>query len=199
MTEQEFIKNVSEKIAYYRKSIGLTQGELASKLNYSDKSVSKWERAEGLPDAYVLNQLAEFFGVTLDELTSDRVPTAIGKKKKKRAYITVLSVGICWLSAGLIFFILQMIPFDIPKTWLIFVYALIPSFIVLTVFSCIWYKLIHRAISISGIIWSVFLSLVLTFYGISFFDGSKMIYFLIPCAVFQILVILWFIMKHKTK
>ena len=199
MTEQEFRELVAEKIAYYRKSEGITQSELAELLNYSDKSVSKWERGEGIPDAYVLYQLAEHFGISVNDLTTPSKPVAIGKRKNRKNFITVLSVGICWLSAGMIFFLLQMLPWDIPKTWLIFIYALIPTFIVLTVFSCIWYKLIHRALSVSGIIWSVFLSLVLTFYGVHFIDGSKMLYFLIPCGVFQAMVIIWFIMRHKTK
>ena len=199
MTEQEFREIVAEKISYYRNSEGITQAQLAELLNYSDKSVSKWERAEGIPDAFVLYQLAEHFGISINDLTSDSKPVAIGKNIKKRHFITALSVGICWLSAGLIFFLLQIVPFNIPKIWLVFIYALIPTFIVLTVFSCIWYKLIQRAISISGIIWSVFLSFFLTFYSVSFIKGSNFIYFLIPCAVFQVMVIIWFAMKYRTK
>lgn len=199
MTEQEFLRAVAEKLTFYRKDKGVTQSELASMLNYSDKSVSKWERGEGLPDAYVLYRLAEYYGISVNDLISDDAPKAVGKKKKKRIYITALSVGICWLSAAVIFFILQLLPWRIPEAWLIFVYAFIPSFIVLTVFSCIWYKLIHRAVSISGIIWSVFASLLLTFYNFNFFTMSKTLYFLIPCAVFQLLVIIWFVMRHKTK
>ena len=42
-----------------RTEAGLTQAELASMINYSDKSVSKWERGEAVPDAYVLKQMAE--------------------------------------------------------------------------------------------------------------------------------------------
>ena len=199
MTEQEFRLLVADKIAYYRNSLGITQVQLAEHLNYSDKSVSKWERGEGMPDAFVLKELADYFGISVDDLVSDRRPVAIGNKKKRKNFIVTLSVFICWLSAGVIFFILQMLPWNIPKTWLVFVYALIPSFIVLTVFSCIWYKLIHRALSVSGIIWSVFLSLLLTFYNITLFDGKNIIYFLIPCAVFQAMVIIWFIMRHKTR
>ena len=41
---------IADNIAYYRKKMALTQLELAEKLNYSDKSISKWERAEGVPD-----------------------------------------------------------------------------------------------------------------------------------------------------
>ena len=46
----------------------MTQAQLAELLNYSDKSVSKWERAEAVPDAYVLKHMSEIFGVTVDYL-----------------------------------------------------------------------------------------------------------------------------------
>jgi len=49
---------------------GMTQAELGAKLNYSDKSVSKWERGDAIPDAWVLTKLSELFGVTVDYLLS---------------------------------------------------------------------------------------------------------------------------------
>ena len=61
---------VAKNIAAYRKRAGLTQSELAEKLCYSDKSVSKWERAEGMPDTETLVAMAEIFGVTINELIS---------------------------------------------------------------------------------------------------------------------------------
>ena len=61
---------VAKNIAAYRKRAGLTQSELAEKLCYSDKSVSKWERAEGMPDTETLVAMAKIFGVTINELIS---------------------------------------------------------------------------------------------------------------------------------
>ena len=49
-----------------RKQMKLTQIELAEKINYSDKAVSKWERGESIPDVSVLLSLASLFGVTID-------------------------------------------------------------------------------------------------------------------------------------
>jgi len=60
----------ASNIIKYRTAKGMTQAELGAALNYSDKSVSKWERGEAIPDAYVLLQLAEMFGVTVDALLS---------------------------------------------------------------------------------------------------------------------------------
>ena len=65
----EDIKSVIAKnITQLRQAAGMTQSELGEKLNYSDKSVSKWERAESIPDVAVLKQLADLFGVKLDDL-----------------------------------------------------------------------------------------------------------------------------------
>ena len=59
----EYAEGINERIAQnlirYRKAANLTQAELAEKINYSDKSVSKWESGNGVPDVYVLLKLAE--------------------------------------------------------------------------------------------------------------------------------------------
>ena len=48
-----------------RTAAGMTQAELGEQLNYSDKSISKWERGEAIPDAAVLKRMSEIFGVTV--------------------------------------------------------------------------------------------------------------------------------------
>lgn len=61
-------KAMGEFIAALRKANGLTQKQLAEKLNVSDKSVSRWERGDGAPDLALIPVIAEVFGVTCDEL-----------------------------------------------------------------------------------------------------------------------------------
>lgn len=60
---------VGENLTELRKNKKLTQFELAEQLNYSDKSISKWENGDNLPDLETLNELCNFYGVTLDYLT----------------------------------------------------------------------------------------------------------------------------------
>ena len=55
-------KNLSE----LRRKNKLTQLEVAEKLNYSDKAVSKWEQGESLPGIEVLYKLAKLYGVSMD-------------------------------------------------------------------------------------------------------------------------------------
>lgn len=61
-------KTIGGFIAALRRANGLTQRELAEKLNVSDKAVSRWERDESAPDLTLIPVIAEIFGVTSDEL-----------------------------------------------------------------------------------------------------------------------------------
>ena len=64
----------AQNLIKYRKAMNLTQAELAEKLNYSDKAVSKWERAESVPDIYTIKSIADFFGSKVDVLISEPKP-----------------------------------------------------------------------------------------------------------------------------
>lgn len=61
-------KTIGSFIAALRKANGMTQKDLAERLNVSDKTVSRWERNDGAPDLSAIPVLAEIFGVTCDEL-----------------------------------------------------------------------------------------------------------------------------------
>ena len=78
---------LAKNLAYYRKASGLTQLELAEKFNYSDKSVSKWERGEGFPDVFVLKSLADFYGITIDDFYSEEHKAVTVSQSQKRKHI----------------------------------------------------------------------------------------------------------------
>ena len=107
-------KTIGSFIAALRKANGLTQKELAEKLNVSDKAVSRWERDECYPDLTTIPALAEIFGVSCDELlnggrinSEERQPRQEQKTAKQidflinrvRASFAVHSAGIYALSA----------------------------------------------------------------------------------------------------
>lgn len=107
-------KTIGSFIAALRKANGLTQKELAEKLNVSDKAVSRWERDECYPDLTMIPALAEIFGVSCDELlnggrinSEERQPRQEQKTAKQidflinrvRASFAVHSAGIYALSA----------------------------------------------------------------------------------------------------
>ena len=59
---------LGNKIAYYRKSMNITQDALAQQLGVTNQAVSKWESDQCCPDVMLLPKLADIFGITLDEL-----------------------------------------------------------------------------------------------------------------------------------
>lgn len=93
----EDLKNVlAENLIKYRKAANLTQAELAEKINYSDKAVSKWERAAGMPDVDVLKQIADLFGVTVDDmLTKSDKPARVKRKINLLTRTNVTIVPCC--------------------------------------------------------------------------------------------------------
>ncbi len=82
MTEQELRETVAKNLIAYRKLNKLTQLELAEKINYSDKSVSKWERGDGLPDLYVLKLIADLYDISVNDLISQKKPKKYRSSRK---------------------------------------------------------------------------------------------------------------------
>ena len=127
----------ASNIIKLRTQAGMTQLELAEKLNYSDKSVSKWERAESMPDAYVLKRMSEIFGVSVDYLLSahdEWKPAAPEQTISSRVVTTIAIVGI-WTAALLAFIVCWLMG---HLVWLIFAYAVPVSLITLLVLHSIW-------------------------------------------------------------
>lgn len=76
-------------MAALRKANGLTQKDLAEKLNVSDKTISRWERDEGAPDLSAIPVIAEIFGITCDELLrGERKPVAEGVERQEEKEAT---------------------------------------------------------------------------------------------------------------
>lgn len=61
-------KSIGEMISSLRKEKGMTQNDLAEKMNVTDKAVSKWERNLSCPDVNSIPKLAEILGTTVEEL-----------------------------------------------------------------------------------------------------------------------------------
>ena len=136
MEDLKFI--TAANIISLRTKAGMTQAQLAELLNYSDKSVSKWERAEAVPDAYVLKHMSEIFGVSVDYLLSshnDWEPISQKQKRRYRSEIIVLisMVGI-WTLAFFIFIIGWILG---HLFWMVFIYAIPISLITLLVFNSV--------------------------------------------------------------
>lgn len=191
-------KNISE----YRKIANLSQIELAEKLNYSDKAISKWERGESLPDVIVLKQIADFFGITLNDLVStQKKPNAKASLKKflgNKILITLLSVGLVWLVATIVFVLFRILHILPAHAWLSFIYALPASFIICIVFTATFFGKqkntpLLLAIFESLLVWTIVLSLCLSLN----FDGIWLL--LIIAVPMQALIVMWNILSNKRR
>ena len=188
INENEFKLIVAKNLANFRKANGLTQLELAEKLNYSDKAISKWERGESLPDVYMLQLIADMFGITLNDLVSENTETVKHTGKFNKGVVMALSIGLTWLVAVVIFVLLSIA--NINMAWLAFIYALPVSLIVSIVFSNIFRYRTILFFSVSGLFYSIPLSICSTANWEH--NIASLFYIAIPL---QILTILWFFRK----
>lgn len=190
MEAEKLRQTIAERIAYYRKRIGLTQLELAERINYSDKSVSKWERGDGVPDIYILVQLAELFGVKVSDLVSADVPPPAPCRgaKRKHLLIAILAVGIVWLVASIVFLSLYMLSLT-DRPWLVWLYGIPASAIVLVVFTALWGRKLLQFLAIALLLWGVALCIAITVV----FSGIWLVY--VIAAVLQVLEIFWFLLR----
>lgn len=195
MTEEQLRSNIAKNISELRKASEITQAELAEKLNYSDKSISKWERGDGVPDVVVLQKIADLFGVTLNDIVSDEKPKLPRKKPylTNRIVIPLLSVGVVFLVASIAFFVLRLLDVWSEMSWILFVYAVPVSLVVMLIFSELWWNLLARLLTFSGLIWSVFISVRLTF------PVDDMNFIFIIAAILQVITALWFVIRFRSK
>ena len=191
INENEFKQIVARNITKFRKANGLTQLELAIKLNYSDKAVSKWERGESLPDVYMLQVIASMFGITLNDLVSERTDTIKPKSRFNRGVVLALSIGLTWLIAVATFVFLNI--FNIEKAWLLFIYAIPVSLIISIIFSNIWKYKWLLFFSISGLYYTIPLSICIT---LNWVNNIALLF--IIAAPLQLLTILWFFRKRRS-
>lgn len=161
MTSIDIKKNFSQNLINLRKAKGLTQLELAEKLNYSDKAVSKWEVGSVLPDIETMQSIAEFFGVTVNDLIYARKKNVLREFYKTHLFMTLLVSVSIWFVATIIFFVLDSAT-SLNRTWLTFIYTIPINAIVLIVFSSLWFKKIFIFISSSICFWSIITAIYVT-------------------------------------
>ena len=194
---------IGANIAAYRKSSGLTQAGLAERLNYSDKAVSKWERGESVPDVMTLVQLAEQFGITVNDLLvdpnelpeqTDAVSQAMGKvvektlkRKANKSIILGLSSILVWFVALLVYVILSSV--GVPNSWISFIYAIPVDAIVLLSLRSAWHDYRRNQGLISLIMWGCILSVYMTLFLMGHFNVWKLFLLGIPG---QAAILLWF-------
>lgn len=191
LDELELHKRIAINIAYYRRLSGLTQSELAERINYSDKSVSKWEHAAGAPSIHVLAMLAELFGVSVNDLISENapLPSPDPKLREKRRVVTLMQlIAAVWLAATAVFSCLVIFAPSANHPWMAFVVAVPASCVAGVVVSARWWGHLAQLLSVSALTWT---TAACAF--ILLLDNSFAFLIFTVCAAGQVLVLLWYI------
>ncbi len=200
MEEDRLAEIIGKNLTRLRKMANLTQMELAEKLQYSDKSISKWEQGNGIPDVRILLRLADLFHVTVDDLVREQRAEVIPKPARglRRLIITFCSVGLCWLVAVVSFVLMGLFAPEGTASWLAFVYAVPVSAVVVLVFSCIWRWKFVRILSLSLLIWTALACVFLTAFVIAGEVGNLWLIFLIglPLQGLALFFFVWWKRAH---
>ena len=154
---------VGKNIVALRQMNGITQLELAEKLNYSDKAVSKWERGESTPDISVLVEIADMFGVSVDYLVKEKhekednsvANLRLSHTDYKHQVITAVSISLVWFIDIVILVLISIIGGNPQYQWLVAVYAVPVSAIVWLVLNSVWFNPRRNYFIVSVLMWSL--------------------------------------------
>ena len=193
---------IAGNIGQLRRAAGMTQLELAERLNYSDKAISKWDRGESIPDVATLKAVAECFSVTVDYLLRADHPLEneakreyTKRQRRNHRLITSMACILVWLITAFVFTSVDVaLPQQRAWLWLIFLYAVPVTAVVLLVFNSIWGNVRHNFLIISILIWTFLICVFLS--ALVFFQYNMWLVFIIGVPA-QIIVGLWSGLRYK--
>lgn len=208
ISEIEFRDNFGKSLSEIRKKKNITQQQLAESINYSDKSVSKWERGESTPDLYTIYTICDkleitpnhLLGVESKDVNAEYINKNVVREKKEKIISifvpAITAVSILFICC-ILYFILKSIPSKAtiaPSTFSLIIPVM---FIVLLVLSFAFWKSKAQFICLSGLIWSVGWTVHVLF--LNQFTSSVDLYILISCFLLQVITILVFAFIHMLR
>lgn len=152
-------ENLANNISELRKMNNMTQQELAEKLNYTDKAISKWERGESTPDIESLSQMAALFNLTVDDLLNgsfDKDKAVQKKKNEKVKSYAKMALGVLtvWLIGTSVFVYGWIDKSPVNGLWLSFIWPVPASFLFLFTIAFVKKYRMMIPIMASGTLWT---------------------------------------------
>lgn len=207
---KDLSKTVGENIANLRKARGLTQGQLAERFAYTDKAISKWERGDVCPDVSTLQELADFFGVTMDYMTHFHTEQSILEDHSKdpatirrnRIIMTALVSVFFWTVAAVYFSGFAMtheatLGVDAYKQGSIaFAWAIPLTVITVTVYNYRFGKPVTKMPLFISVVWSLAIALYITF---GLYANAWNLWFVLFVAVPLTIAFLIFYLSRSSK
>ena len=203
VSPDELKQIIAANISDLRKKNGLTQQDLANKLNYTDKAISKWERGESILDVIVLKQIADMFGVTVDylfckehkappvEVTPDN---RAQQNRRTRGFVTGMSVLLVWLAAVVLFIVFDTASISVLSHWFVFACAVPASFIIWLVMNTIWFNRRRNYLIISLLMWSL---LILIFVSVMLLTAHNLWLIFLLGLPGQAIIVMWSRLKQS--
>ncbi len=179
---------ISNNIKELRKAHGLTQAELAEKLNYSNKAVSRWESGEVIPDVITLNNICEIFQIPIAKIFEEDAVSVKPERSLKitignKLAITLISIIVVWFIATITYVCIEVTMNE--SVWQLFIYPVPLSCVVGIIFNSIWGRPMVKHILLTILIWSLLASIYL-----SLLEYNLWVIFIVGVPI-QIVVILW--------
>ena len=212
-TAQESLSAViAMNLSELRKSHGMTQQELAEKLNYTDKAISKWERGESVPDILVLKQIADMFGVTVDYLLYETheepiqgaddeeqkmMAAEVAKRQQSiraRGFVTGMSILLVWMAAFVLFIVFNTVSINPFSQWFVFACAVCASLVLWLVMNSIWFNRRRNYLIISLLMWSFLILLFMTVWALA--DRLLWLMFILGIPG-QAIIVMWSHLKQN--
>lgn len=187
---------VSKNLVALRKKKEITQAALAARFSYSDKAVCRWESGETLPDINVLCALAEFYGVTMNDLvdpdfSADDTLSRERYARRYRIWMCLLLASTVWIFATVVF------AFTSAQYWLAFVTAVPITCIIIHATMRERLGMVGKIIVSSFLAWSTIT--VLYLHGLVYLDSNAWYLFIVG-APLQAFVIQYFgVKRYKDK
>jgi len=185
---------IAANLSKFRKKKGLTQAELAEKLNYSDKAVSRWERGDTMPDISVLYELCEFYGITLDTLASedaneDELDKVYDKNSLAyRILVMLLGVSFVWMFATVVY-IYSNLKGNGNYFWMAFIWAIPLTCVILKITGRGFLTMIVNIVIESVLLWSI-----ITCVYLQYIEYNMWMVYLLGIPM-QAIIILWVRLK----
>ena len=199
---------IATNITSLRKNRGMTQQDLALRLNYTDKAISKWERGESVPDIVVLKQIADMFGVTVDYLLQEEheIPQTFADPSietendrnrhtvRTRGFVTGMSILLVWLAAVMLFIVFDTMSANPLFHWFVFACAVCASLILWLVMNSIWFNRRRNYLIISLLMWSVLILLYMSVWLLA--DRMLWLVFILGVPG-QAIIVMWSNLKQR--
>ncbi len=182
LTNEELTVTFASNLVRLRQHAGMKQSDLAAKLNYSDKSISKWERAEALPDVIVIKKIADIFSVSVDFLLTSHDEWSAPKiNKANKEFNTWMIIGVAMF--GIITFtcLLFVIFWMRGKLYWEILLASIPvALITLLVLNTLWNDQKNNVYIVMALVFGIF---ILMYYLLRQYTPWQLVFVLIPSEV----------------